>query len=100
MSKPNRRSFLQTAAVTAAMGAAAHPAAADDAPAKKGKVRVGCLSWCFHDFGPVNTPAQRAAVEQSIDTIGELGFDGIELILTTRGDITGYWTDETLAGLN
>jgi sugar phosphate isomerase/epimerase len=78
-----RRGFLQ-AGVMAAMTpglAAAQP------EAKKGKPKIGCLSWCFHDFSAGANP------EPAIDIIGELGFDGIELILLARNDIKGFWTD-------
>jgi len=44
------------------------------------------VSWCFHAFAPGANP------EQAIDTVGQLGFDGIELILLAPGDIQGYWT--------
>ncbi len=79
----NRRQFVQTAALAAA---GASLAAADE-PARKGKPKIGCLSWCFHDFSPGANP------EQAIDIIGELGFDGIELILLARQDLKQFWTD-------
>ena len=64
----NRRHFLQTTALAAALPLAA--LGADAPPAAKGKPKVGCLSWCFHDFSPGVDP------EPAIDIIGELGFDG------------------------
>lgn len=54
----------------------------------RSKIQVGCLSWCFHSLGPAADP------EPAIDTIGGLGFDGIELIVTSRGDFKTFWTDE------
>jgi sugar phosphate isomerase/epimerase len=51
---------------------------------------VGCLSWCFHDLSPAADP------EPAIDIIGELGFDGIELIVTARNDLKTFWTDERI----
>lgn len=83
----NRRRFLQTTA----LAAAAMPlvTAAADAPAPgKGKPKVGCLSWCFHDFSPAVDP------EPAIDIIGGLGFDGIEMIVTARKDLKDFWTEE------
>ncbi|MBT3269715.1 sugar phosphate isomerase/epimerase [Candidatus Poribacteria bacterium] len=50
-------------------------------------IKVGCLSWCFHPFSPGADPSE------AIDIIGELGFDGVELILLAREDVNGYWTD-------
>ncbi len=82
----NRRQFLQSTAIAAA--AAPLAALAADAPSAKGKVKVGCLSWCFHDLSPGVDP------EPAIDIIGELGFDGVELIVTARRDLKQFWTDE------
>jgi len=50
-------------------------------------IKVGCLSWCFHSLGPAADP------EPAIDIIGEMGFDGIELIVTARKDLQTFWTD-------
>ena len=82
----NRRHFLQTTAMAAATLPLA-ALAADSPPAAKGRPRVGCLSWCFHDLSPGVDP------EPAIDIIGELGFEGIELIVTARRDLKGFWTD-------
>ena len=54
---------------------------------KKGQPKVGCLSWCFHDL------TAGADAEAAIEIIGDLGFDGIELIISSRRDIQGYWDD-------
>src|SRR5437016_1744259 len=51
------------------------------------KPRIGCVSWCFHSFAGGTAP------EEAIEIIGELGFEGTELILLGREDIEGYWTD-------
>jgi len=83
----NRRQFLQTTALAAA--ATPLVSAAQGIPAK-GKPKVGCLSWCFHDFSPAVDP------EPAIDIIGGLGFDGIEMIVTARRDLTDFWTDSRL----
>lgn len=52
--------------------------------------RLGSVSWNFHSLAPGAHP------EQAIDIIGELGFDGIELIANSRKDVDEYWTDETI----
>jgi inosose dehydratase len=49
--------------------------------------RIGCCSWCFHSFAGGTVP------EEAIDLIGELGFEGTDLILLAREDIDGYWTE-------
>ena len=83
----SRRSFLQAAAASAVLPAFA----AAQAPApRKANIRVGCLSWCFHTFAPGADP------EPAIDIIGEMGFDGVELILLARDDIRNFWTDERI----
>ena len=81
-----RRQFLHATALAAS--ALPLVALAAEAPAgARGKPKVGCLSWCFHDLSPAADP------EPAIDLIGELGFDGIELIVTARADLQNFWTD-------
>jgi sugar phosphate isomerase/epimerase len=65
------------------------------APARgtNAKLKLGCLSWCFHTFKPGTDPAE------AIDTIGRLGFDGVELILLARDDIRNFWTLEKVGAL-
>jgi sugar phosphate isomerase/epimerase len=82
-----RREFLTTTAA-GSLGLAAAGTQAD--AARQARPKVGCLSWCFHPFSP------RADQERAIEIIGELGFDGIELILLAREDIKDYWTDERI----
>ena len=81
-----RRDFVRLAAGTAlaATAGAAHAAPAGSRP------RIGCVSWCFHNLRGGVGP------EQAIDTIGELGFEGIELILQGRKGIADFWTDATI----
>ena len=82
-----RRQFIQTTALAAALPLAASGAEPSSPAVPKGKPKVGCLSWCFHDFSPGVDP------EEAIGIVGDLGFDGIELILTARNDIKNFWTD-------
>ncbi len=99
----DRRDFLAAAALAAAALAHAPAVSAADAPAQRSspppdpkrpaKIRVGCLSWCFHSFSPGADPTD------AIETIGQLGFDGIELILLARDDIANFWTDAKIADL-
>src|ERR1051326_104715 len=87
----NRRQFigLTTAAALPLLNATAEPLS----PSPPKKIQVGCLSWCFHSLGPSADP------EAAIDNIGTLGFDGIELIATSRGDFKTFWTDERISRL-
>jgi sugar phosphate isomerase/epimerase len=50
--------------------------------------KIGCVSWCFHSFAPGANP------EEAIDIIGQIGFEGTDLILTAPEDIHSFWTDE------
>jgi sugar phosphate isomerase/epimerase len=81
----NRRQFLQ---MTAMAALPVLSGAAETTPSQRPKIQVGCLSWCFHSLGPTADP------EAAIDIIGGLGFDGIELIATSRGDFKTFWTDD------
>jgi sugar phosphate isomerase/epimerase len=89
----NRRQFLRTAAL-AVSALPLTSAAAQPQSHAQGKPKVGCLSWCFHDLTPGADP------EPAIDIIGEMGFDGVELILTARNDIKTFWTDARIGRLN
>src|SRR5262245_2333497 len=82
----NRREFLQTTALATA-GLPVVGRSVDLPSSAKGKLKVGCLSWCFHDFSP------GVDSEPAIDIIGELGFDGIELIVTAQKDLKDFWSD-------
>jgi len=77
----DRRLFLQSTL-----------AAAAPAPST-GRPKIGCGSFNFHTFGPNAVP------DEAIDIIGGMGFDGIELIITSRESISGYWTDSKISEL-
>ena len=74
-----------------AAGEAEQPALARSTEGRR--VRIGCVSWCFHSLAGGVSP------EQAIDTIGRLGFEGIELILQGRQDAANFWTDATIASI-
>jgi len=96
MHKPktvSRRRFIETTATTAAALSLVGMNAGAQTPAN-GKLKVGCLSWVFHDFSPGVDP------EPALDIIGEIGFDGVELIVTSRKDLSEFWTDEKIGRLN
>src|SRR5687768_5721280 len=58
-----------------------------------GRPRIGAVSWCFHSFAPGADPSE------AIDILGELGFEGTDLILLAREDIQGFWTDAKIDDL-
>jgi sugar phosphate isomerase/epimerase len=49
-------------------------------------MKVGCTAWQF------TAPHYNPPYEKAIDSVGELGFDGIELILFDPSDLETYWT--------
>ena len=53
-------------------------------------MKIGCVSWCFHSFAAGTNP------EEAIEIIGDLGFDGTDLIVLGRKDLTEYWNDATI----
>lgn len=82
----SRRGFLGATAL-ALPGFCLRSARAADPQPGRAEIKVGCLSWCFHDFSPGVDP------EPAIEIVGELGFDGIELIVTAPDDLRTFWTD-------
>jgi len=60
-------------------------------PRAAGRPRIGCTSFCFHSFAGGSSP------DEAIDIIGELGFEGIELILLAREDIQTLWNEERIS---
>ncbi len=51
-------------------------------------IKIGCAAWTWTE------PAHNPPYEDAVRSIGELGFDGMELILRDFEDIDGYWTKE------
>ncbi len=88
----HRREFLQTTALAAAALPLAAGLANAAAPAAS-RIKVGCLSWCFHSFEGGADP------EEALDIIGAMGFDGVELIVNARKDLTDFWTEAKISRL-
>jgi sugar phosphate isomerase/epimerase len=93
-----RRDFVRLSAgtVLAAATGTARSIQAADLPAPSptpaaGRPRISSVSWNFHNLGAGYTRPDKA-----IEQIGEMGFEGIELILTGRAEIAAYWTDATI----
>lgn len=87
-----RRGFVKSVGALSgglALAATGHrPAVGEDTQsATAGRPKIGCVSWCFHGFQAGVDPTE------AIQTIGDLGFDGIELILNAREDLKTIWTD-------
>lgn len=90
---PNRRQFLQTAAL-AASGLTLPATAAQPAPRGQSKIKIGCLSWVFHSLSAGADP------EPALDLLGQMGFDGVELIASASSDLTKFWTDAKIERVN
>lgn len=65
--------------------------AASPTPRPTARPRIGCVSWCFHSFAPSADP------EEAIDIMGQIGFEGTDLILNAPEDIQSFWTDEKIS---
>jgi sugar phosphate isomerase/epimerase len=98
MNQLNRRSFLQktvlySAAAMATVKQGQLLAKTVDtllppvAPPANATIKVGACSWVFHPLSANQSPIN------SIDLLGEMGFDGIELIVSASRDLTELWTD-------
>lgn len=98
---PNRRQFLQTAALASAAAATTLSASsAEPMPRfippgfKPGEIRLASVSWNFG--GIVNS----YPFDKAIDAVGALGFAGIELIVGEPKAIPEYWgKEEVISGL-
>jgi len=82
-----------TSGVGAGMAMAAGTDASTGSGTGKARPKIGCVSWCFHSFAGGTNP------ESAIETIGRIGFDGVELIVLAPEDLHRYWTDATLERL-
>ncbi len=90
---PNRRQFLHTAAMTALASTAlsgTSVSGASIAGFKPGEMKLSSVSWNFRGIG------QGPPMDEPIEIIGGMGFDGIELIVSKPEDMETYWTKETI----
>jgi len=90
-----RRRFLQSAAFLAAAVTTPPLQARPRLEGfKPGQMKLGCVCWNFR--GIMNGPPWN----ETIDLIGNMGFDGIELIAARPNDFETYWKkDSVLTGL-
>ena len=89
LSSSPREPLAAAAGTAGRIQAAERPAPSQPAPAAR--PRISSVSWNFHNLGGGKTRP-----EEAIEQIGEMGFEGIELILTGRAEIAAYWTDATI----
>ncbi len=92
----SRRTFLKAAAAStllpSALGRAFAPESSAATPKSK-KMKVGSVSWNFRGIG-AGPP-----MDEPIEVIGQMGFDGIELIVSRPEDVDTYWKEPVLSGL-
>lgn len=92
----SRRAFLKVAAAASLLSSAVGQGAEDKpapAKAKGGKMKVGCVSWNFRAIGA------EPLMDEPIDIVGEMGFDGIELIVSRPEEFDTYWKEPILSQL-
>lgn len=80
----NRREFITQAATGAALLAASQPASSQTAPAasQPRPNRIGVSTYSFGGLGR----AEGRTIEKYIDMAGEMGFDGVEILLRQLRD--------------
>ena len=94
----DRRSFLQKTVLYSAATMAAiksnplfaksmEPLLSSVPSPSDASIKVGACSWVFHALSANQSPIN------SIELLGEMGFDGIELIVSASRDLTDLWTD-------
>ena len=59
-------------------------------------MKLGCVCWLFDDTALGHGPPY----EDEIRAVGELGFEGTELILETPDDLKNYWSQKRIDDLN
>lgn len=81
----SRRTFIQTSVL--ATGSLFIPKVVAANP-QSHAIKLGCCSWNFHGF------KEGSDILPFIKTIGELGFDGIELLVISPADLETIWSKE------
>jgi len=56
----------------------------------RSKPKIGCCSTCFQSSAPETSP------ETAVEIIGDIGFDGVELVIGSPKELHDYWTVRTL----
>ena len=109
-SEITRRGFVKSAGAACALGSVPLAFSEEKAPSEKAvpaaplvptptlvaaseRAKIGCVSWCFHGFKSGEDPTE------AINTIGDMGFEGTELVLLAREDIKSFWTDKKIGDL-
>jgi len=91
----SRRTFLKGAASALVPFALGEGFAAESSPRtpKGKKMKIGSVSWNFRGIG-AGPP-----MDEPIEVVGEMGLDGIELIVSRAEDLDTYWKEPVLSHL-
>ena len=91
----SRRTFLKATASALVPFALGESFAAESSPGtpKGKKMKIGSVSWNFRGIG-AGPP-----MDEPIEVVGEMGFDGIELIVSRAEDLDTYWKEPVLSHL-
>lgn len=93
----SRRSFLKTVTLAAPLLSGVSVMAANNNLEKQqgrhpeSSIKLSCASWCFHNFISGIDPVP------VLQTIGQLGFDGVELMINQVDDLRQLWTNAKIA---
>lgn len=96
LTKFSRRGFLKAAAASSLWGAGLKEAVTEETRPKasgKGEMKIGSVSWNFRGIG-AGPP-----MDEPIEIIGEMGFDGIELIVSRPEELETYWKEPVISQL-
>jgi sugar phosphate isomerase/epimerase len=86
----SRRKFFQVSGIAAA-SLLTHTSLAKGFRSAKPAIQLSCCAANFHGFKAGADPLP------AINLIGQLGFDGVELIALSPGDLSTIWNGEKLA---
>jgi len=92
----SRRTFLKAVAASSLLLGVPEEGLGETSPPRKrkaGKMKIGSVSWNFRGIG-AGPP-----LDEAIEVTGQLGFDGIELIVSRPEDLDTYWKEPTLSHL-
>lgn len=92
----SRRTFLKAAAASAILplgGGKLHASKPAESAAPTASMKLGSVSWNFRGIG-AGPP-----MDEPIEIIGEMGFDGIELIVSRPEELDTYWKEPVISQL-
>ncbi len=92
----SRRAFLKAVAASSVLSGPLSEGLAEASLSRKPKparMKVGCVSWNLRGIG-AGPP-----MDEPIDIVGQMGFEGIELIVSRAEDLDTYWKEPVISTL-